>query len=92
MSAGMARMLLIDNAPGWRRTLRTTLEDLRHEVDEAKTGREAPPACRALSPALVWLELFMPDREDQSRPNRDSGDASRGRIAQRPPLEASHPR
>ena len=58
MSAG--RILLIDDEPQIRRTLRTALTAAGYEVDDAKNGEEALEKVREYRPDLVLLDINMP--------------------------------
>lgn len=59
----MALVLVVDDEPLMRRTLRTALERAGHEVEEAKDGNEALKKFSSLSPDLVLTDIVMPDRE-----------------------------
>jgi len=58
MSAG--RILVVDDEPQIRRTMRTTLTGAGYEVDDAKTGEEALDKLREFRPDLVLLDMNMP--------------------------------
>jgi two-component system KDP operon response regulator KdpE len=58
LSAG--RILVIDDEPQIRRTMRTTLTGAGYEVDDAKTGEEGLAKMREFRPDLVLLDINMP--------------------------------
>ena len=58
MSAG--RILVVDDEPQIRRTMRTTLTAAGYEVDDAKSGEEAVEKVREFRPDLVLLDINMP--------------------------------
>jgi two-component system, OmpR family, KDP operon response regulator KdpE len=58
MSAG--RILVVDDEPQIRRTMRTTLTGAGYEVDDAKTGEEGLKKIRDFRPDLVLLDINMP--------------------------------
>jgi two-component system KDP operon response regulator KdpE len=58
MSAG--RVLVVDDEPQIRRTMRVTLAGAGYEVDAARTGEEALEKVRAFRPDLVLLDINMP--------------------------------
>jgi two-component system, OmpR family, KDP operon response regulator KdpE len=58
MSAG--RILVIDDDPQIRRTMRATLTSRGYEVDDARTGEEGVEKLRSGSYDLVLLDLNMP--------------------------------
>ncbi|MDQ1468802.1 MAG: two-component system, OmpR family, operon response regulator KdpE [Bryobacterales bacterium] len=55
-----ATILVVDDEPQLRRTMKATLTDLGYSVIEAKTGEEALEKMRSDSPDLVLLDLNMP--------------------------------
>lgn len=57
-----ARILLVDDEPLLRRAFRALLEASGYEVSEAGSAKEALEKTRAESPALVFLDLGLPDR------------------------------
>lgn len=59
----MALILVIDDEPLMRRTLRTALERAGHQVDEAQDGGEGLKKFSASRPDLVLTDIVMPDRE-----------------------------
>jgi two-component system KDP operon response regulator KdpE len=58
MSAG--RILVIDDEPQIRRTLRTALTAAGYEVDDARTGEQGLEKVREYRPDLVLLDINMP--------------------------------
>src|ERR1700735_675069 len=58
MSAG--RILVVDDEPQIRRTLRTALTAAGYEVDDARTGEQALEKVRQYRPDLVLLDINMP--------------------------------
>jgi two-component system, OmpR family, KDP operon response regulator KdpE len=58
MSAG--RILVVDDEPQIRRTLRTALTAAGYEVDDARTGEQALEKVREYRPDLVLLDINMP--------------------------------
>lgn len=58
MSAG--RILVVDDEPQIRRTMRATLTSAGYEIDDAKTGEEALLKVRDFRPDLVLLDMNMP--------------------------------
>ena len=73
----MAEILVVDDDEGVRLMLRTLLEKSGHSVIEASNGNEAVQTLQNHSPALVILDIIMPDKEGletimelrQSRPD-----------------------
>lgn len=59
----MALVLVIDDEPLMRRTLRTALERAGHRVEEAQNGKEGLEKFSADTPDLVLTDIVMPDRE-----------------------------
>jgi two-component system, LytTR family, response regulator len=65
VTASQISVLIVDDEPPARRGLRQLLEqhhDL-HIVGEARNGREAIDAIRALAPAIVFLDVQMPEQD-----------------------------
>jgi two-component system, OmpR family, KDP operon response regulator KdpE len=58
LSAG--RILVVDDEPQIRRTLRTALTAAGYEVDDAKNGEQALEKVREYRPDLVLLDINMP--------------------------------
>jgi two-component system, OmpR family, KDP operon response regulator KdpE len=58
VSAG--RILVVDDEPQIRRTMRATLTSAGYEIDDAKTGEEALLKLRDFRPDLVLLDMNMP--------------------------------
>ena len=59
----MALILIIDDEPLMRRTMRTVLEKAGHRVEEAGDGNEGLRKFGELKPDLVVTDIVMPDRE-----------------------------
>ena len=56
----MARILIVDDEPLIRTTVRTALEQDGHDVTEAEDGQVALDYCKANPMDLVVTDLFMP--------------------------------
>jgi len=56
------RILLVDDEPLLRRAFRTLLEVSGYTVSEAGSAQEALERAAADTPALVFLDLGLPDR------------------------------
>lgn len=59
----MALVLVIDDEPLMRRTVRTALERAGHTVEEAQDGNEGLHKFSELNPDLVLTDIVMPHRE-----------------------------
>jgi DNA-binding response OmpR family regulator len=59
----LARILVIDDDPDLRRTMRRILERAGHEVDEADNGATGLRMVEARPPDLVVTDLLMPEKE-----------------------------
>lgn len=59
----MALILVVDDEELVRRTLRAVLERAGHTVEEAQDGDEAISKFTETSPALVLIDIIMPNRE-----------------------------
>jgi DNA-binding NtrC family response regulator len=59
----MARILVVDDDEGVRLMLRVVMEKSGHEVVEAVNGHEAILAIRKQTPALVIMDIIMPEKE-----------------------------
>jgi two-component system, OmpR family, KDP operon response regulator KdpE len=55
------RVLVVDDEPQIRRSLRVTLRANGYDVDEAATGEAAPDLASVNPPLLVILDLSLPD-------------------------------
>jgi two-component system KDP operon response regulator KdpE len=55
-----ATILVVDDEPQLRRTMKATLTDLGYSVIDAKTGEEGLERLRSETPDLVLLDLNMP--------------------------------
>ncbi|MGH8311447.1 MAG: response regulator [Steroidobacteraceae bacterium] len=65
MSAANPRILVVDDEPQIRRLLRVSLAAQGFEVAEAATAREAVEQLTTAPPALIVLDLGLPDRDGQ---------------------------
>jgi two-component system, OmpR family, KDP operon response regulator KdpE len=61
MSAGAARVLVVDDEPQIVRGLRVILRNAGYRVDEATTKKEALDAVSVRPPDAVVLDLLLPD-------------------------------
>ncbi len=59
----MARILVIDDEPNLRSTLRRTLHQAGHQVSEAGNGAEGIDSYERDPPDLVITDIFMPEKE-----------------------------
>lgn len=59
----MARILVIDDEPQFRRTLTAILTKADYEVTEADNGKKALDLLRAAACDLVITDIFMPEKE-----------------------------
>lgn len=57
----MRKLLIADDEPGVRRLVRMTLESESYEILEACDGAEALAMAREHKPALVFLDVMMPE-------------------------------
>lgn len=57
----MTRVLVVDDEPQIRRAMRTSLQANGYEVSAVGTGEEAVVAVAGQAPALVLLDLGLPD-------------------------------
>jgi DNA-binding NarL/FixJ family response regulator len=68
-------VLIVDDHPSFRRSARRVLEDAGYEVvGEAPDGASALAAARALRPALVLLDIQLPDLDGFEIASRLAGD------------------
>ncbi len=65
MSVANPRVLVVDDEPQIRRLLRISLTALGFEVLEAASAREAIEQVATTSPAVIVLDLGLPDRDGQ---------------------------
>jgi CheY-like chemotaxis protein len=56
----MLRVVVIDDEPGIRRSLRVLLGRFGYEAHEAADGQEGLRLCRELAPDLVITDIHMP--------------------------------
>jgi DNA-binding response OmpR family regulator len=59
----MAKVLVIDDDPSFRRMIRMILTRMRHDVIEAQDGNEGVENFKAERPDLVISDIVMPDKE-----------------------------
>lgn len=59
----MARILIIDDDPGFRFVLRHTLSTLGHTVHEAIDGKEALPWIESGTIDIAVIDIVMPDMD-----------------------------
>jgi two-component system KDP operon response regulator KdpE len=62
-AASFTTILVIDDEPQIRRVVRNALDGPAHRVVEAKDAAEGIDAAAALQPALIVLDLGLPDRD-----------------------------
>jgi DNA-binding response OmpR family regulator len=56
-------ILVVDDEPDLRLLVRMTLEGSGYEVEEASTAAEALERANAIRPALILLDIRLPDAE-----------------------------
>ena len=56
-------ILVVDDEPDLRLLVRMTLEGSGYDVDEASTAAEALERAAAIKPALILLDIRLPDAE-----------------------------
>lgn len=66
MTVGASRILIIDDEPQIRRFLRVSLTAHGFETSEAANAKEALQRLTSEPPALVILDLGLPDRDGQA--------------------------
>ena len=59
----MAKVLVIDDDPGFRRMIRMVLTRMHHDVVEAQDGNEGLDLFKAERPDLVISDIVMPNKE-----------------------------
>lgn len=59
----MAKILVIDDDPMVRQTLKVILASANHEVGVARDGKEGIQQCLETRPDLVITDILMPERE-----------------------------
>jgi signal transduction histidine kinase/CheY-like chemotaxis protein len=58
---GCRRVMVVDDEPGIRRSLRVLLEKEGYAVVEAGSGREAIELCKQHRPDLITMDVLLPD-------------------------------
>jgi CheY-like chemotaxis protein len=59
----LAKILVIDDDDGMRRTMSRMLKHAGHEVEEAANGLEGMNSVRTNHPDIVVTDIFMPQKE-----------------------------
>jgi len=59
----MAKVLVIDDDPSFRRMIRMILTRMHHDVVEAQDGNEGVAKFKSEGPDLVISDIVMPDKE-----------------------------
>src|ERR1700760_260563 len=59
----MAKILVIDDDPGFRRMIRMILTRMHHDVVEAQDGNQGVALFQAEQPDLTISDIVMPDKE-----------------------------
>src|SRR6202012_4764473 len=59
----MAKVLVIDDDPGFRKMIRIILTRMCHDVVEAQDGNEGLDRFKAEQPDLVISDIVMPNKE-----------------------------
>ncbi len=59
----MARILIIDDVPGVRRSIGALLSRSGHEVELAESGPQGVEIARAQRPDLVFVDMLMPEQD-----------------------------
>jgi two-component system KDP operon response regulator KdpE len=59
----MARILIVDDDPQFRRTLRLALDSSGYEVGDVAGGKEALDRVAGLEPDLIVLDWQLPDMD-----------------------------
>lgn len=59
----MARILVIDDVPGVRRSIAALLTRAGHEVSQAEDGKAGVEAARRDKPDLVMVDMLMPEQD-----------------------------
>jgi CheY-like chemotaxis protein len=57
----MARIVVVDNDPGFRAKVVNHLKSKGHEIEEAENGRAVVRMCGMKSIDMIVLEMYMPD-------------------------------
>lgn len=59
----MARVLVIDDVPGVRRSIAALLSRAGHEVCEASDGRSGVEMAREVRPDVALVDMLMPEQD-----------------------------
>jgi CheY-like chemotaxis protein len=59
----MAKVLVIDDVPGVRRSIVALLSRAGHEVSEASDGRSGVEAARQFKPDIALVDMLMPEQD-----------------------------
>src|SRR5690242_19586057 len=59
----MAKILVIDDDPAFRRVIRTILSRMHHDVVEAQDGNQGVESFKTEDPNLAICDIVMPDKE-----------------------------
>ena len=59
----MAGILIVDDSHAFRKMVRSILEEVGHQVDEASNGREAEERMKENLAELVLMDMLMPEQE-----------------------------
>lgn len=57
----MAKVLIIDDVPGVRRSIAGVLSRAGHQIEEAGDGRAGLEAARRIQPDVVLVDMLMPE-------------------------------
>jgi DNA-binding response OmpR family regulator len=66
-------VLLVEDDPLWRKTIRQILEEYGYNVFEADSVEEAIQMARAIHPSILCLDLELPEKSGGERKSLDGG-------------------
>jgi DNA-binding response OmpR family regulator len=66
-------VLLVEDDPLWRKTIRQILEEYGYNVFEADSVEEAVQVARAIHPSILCLDLELPEKSGGERKSLDGG-------------------
>jgi DNA-binding response OmpR family regulator len=66
-------VLLVEDDPLWRKTIRQILEEYGYNVFEADSVEEAIQVARAIHPSILCLDLELPEKSGVERKSLDGG-------------------